>query len=191
LTAQPELGLVYDKGYDVAANGRVMCSRFPEPHRPLTRPEDLILDCCIGTGHVMVRRTVFDRVGLFDETLRNSADHDMWLRILEAFPAAHVPVYGFCYRFHSEQCSLSPRLWLAGVRVLEKARQRYPYPASVIRKRKAVLSYHFSEIAFRERRRVTAVLLLAKAALLDPARALREGFRLCRKWTVAKHRPGK
>ncbi len=37
--------------------------------------------CVIGMSTVMVRREVFDRYGLFDETLPCCEDYDLWLRI--------------------------------------------------------------------------------------------------------------
>ncbi len=171
MARKPELGLVYDKGYFASADGRAGSPAFPEPHRPRITPDDLIVEQFFPPAAVMVHRDVFRRVGLFDEGLRNSADHDMWLRILEAYPAAHVPSYGFCYRLHTEQNSLSPRLWLAAEKVLRKACQRYPYRWRSIRKRKAVLAYRFSQIALRDRKLVRAGMHLGKAAILDPRRA--------------------
>ncbi len=37
--------------------------------------------CCVGMSTVMVRIELFDRYGLFDETLRCCEDYDLWLRI--------------------------------------------------------------------------------------------------------------
>ena len=37
--------------------------------------------CCVGMSTVMVRRELFDRYGLFDETLRCCEDYDLWLRV--------------------------------------------------------------------------------------------------------------
>jgi hypothetical protein len=122
----------------------------------------------------MVRRSVFDRVGLFDETLPHAEDYDMWLRIVEEFPAAHVPTYGFMYRAHPNQKSLKPTLWPTAALVFERARKRYPYSRSAIRRRKAVLAYRFSQLAFREGRYGRGMSLLLKAAVLDPLRASRE-----------------
>jgi glycosyltransferase involved in cell wall biosynthesis len=44
--------------------------------------------CIISASSVMIRRELFDRVGLFDEDLPVCEDYDLWLRI-----AAHYPVY--------------------------------------------------------------------------------------------------
>ena len=37
--------------------------------------------CCVGMSTVMARRELFDRYGLFDESLRCCEDYDLWLRV--------------------------------------------------------------------------------------------------------------
>jgi glycosyltransferase involved in cell wall biosynthesis len=174
LAVRPELGLVYDKGYDVTSEGKVICPRFPEPHHPRVSPDDLIVEQCFVPAGVMVRASVFEEVGGFDQSLPHVADQDMWLRILERYPAAHVPQYGYCYRIHAAQNSLKPRLWKSAKQVLENACRRYPYSRRAIRKRKAVLAYRFGQIALTEQKYFKAGLLQTHAALLDPVRAVRE-----------------
>jgi glycosyltransferase involved in cell wall biosynthesis len=44
--------------------------------------------CLVSPSSVIIRRTVFDEVGLFDETLRAAEDYDLWLRI-----SCRHPVY--------------------------------------------------------------------------------------------------
>ena len=171
---RPDLGFVYDKGYYVTADNRTLCAIFAEPHRPRVTPDDLLIENCIVPANVMVRREVFARVGVFDETLRHAEDHDMWLRILEAFPAEYVPVYGFKYRMHDGQKSLKAALWTNAAKVFANACKRYPYRWSSVRKRKAVLAYRFSQIAFRDRRFIPGAYNLLKAGVLDPWRAVRE-----------------
>lgn len=41
------------------------------------------------SSSVIIRRTIFDRVGTFDEHLRYSEDIDMWWRIIADFPVAY------------------------------------------------------------------------------------------------------
>ncbi len=124
----------------------------------------------------MIRRRAIEQVGLFDEDakLLYAEDYDMWLRILEVFPAAYVPAYGYCYRLHSSQVSLNPVIWRYAEHALAKAIARHPYSRKVIRKRRAVLAYRHGEIAFRERRVFRGIALLCTAAALDPSRALME-----------------
>jgi len=44
--------------------------------------------CIVSPSSVMIERSVFDRVGLFDETFLACEDYDLWLRI-----AARYPIY--------------------------------------------------------------------------------------------------
>jgi glycosyltransferase involved in cell wall biosynthesis len=42
--------------------------------------------CGVGTSTVMMKREMFDHVGLFDESLRCCEDYDLWLRISCRYP---------------------------------------------------------------------------------------------------------
>lgn len=46
--------------------------------------------CIISPSSAVIRREVFDRVGLFDESLPVCEDYDMWLRISARFPVLFV-----------------------------------------------------------------------------------------------------
>jgi glycosyltransferase involved in cell wall biosynthesis len=45
-------------------------------------------------GCVVVPRHVFDKVGHFDESLKNADDWDMWLRITEKFDIGYIDIIG-------------------------------------------------------------------------------------------------
>lgn len=47
--------------------------------------------CIISPSSVMIRRDVFDRVGLFDETMIVCEDYDLWLRISRVYPITFIP----------------------------------------------------------------------------------------------------
>lgn len=175
LSARPDVGLAYDKGYFISESGKIAGTMFAEPHRPRTTPDELLLDQCFAPGAVMVRRSALDKVGLFDESLWGGEDQDMWLRIVESYPAIHVAFYGFCYRRGDYgQLSNTPKIWIDAKRVLEKAKTRFPYRPKSVRKREAVLAYRFSLIELANRRFLKSTCLLGKAAFLDPVRAIKE-----------------
>ena len=46
--------------------------------------------CVISPSSVMIHRRVFDRVGLFDETLPVCEDYDLWLRTCARMPVAFI-----------------------------------------------------------------------------------------------------
>lgn len=47
--------------------------------------------CVISPSAVMVHRSVFQRVGAFDESLPVCEDYDLWLRICALYPVLYVP----------------------------------------------------------------------------------------------------
>jgi GT2 family glycosyltransferase len=46
--------------------------------------------CLVSPSAVMLRRELFDRVGLFDERLPACEDYDLWLRVSCRFPVALI-----------------------------------------------------------------------------------------------------
>lgn len=46
--------------------------------------------CIISPSSVVIKRKVFDQVGLFDETLPVCEDYDMWLRITSRYPVLFI-----------------------------------------------------------------------------------------------------
>lgn len=56
---------------------------------------------------IAINRTVFDKVGLFDESLRQGQDFDMWLRITAEFPAHYIDKRTCVTRIHSGQTTNS------------------------------------------------------------------------------------
>jgi glycosyltransferase involved in cell wall biosynthesis len=87
----PAIGLVYTAVLFVdcqgQSTGRVMASDLTgNVWSELVKRN--AIDC---PSSVMVRRECFDRVGLFDRTLRSIEDWDMWLRIAAEYPLAVIP----------------------------------------------------------------------------------------------------
>ncbi len=91
-------------------------------------------------SQVMMRRTAFDTIGLFDETIRGAADWDMWIRA-----AAHGAIVQDSrvvtfYREHPDQWSRQGMLiTTASVRVMKKTaewtREQRPDLAGLLRRR--------------------------------------------------------
>lgn len=52
----------------------------------------------IGTPGVAIRRSVFEKVGFFDESMRNLDDRDMWVRVAKEYPLIYVNTPYFNYR---------------------------------------------------------------------------------------------
>jgi len=54
---------------------------------------------------LMVRKSVYDNVGWYDETVTNGQDLDMSLRIANKYPVAYLDIIGFRQRVHNESIS--------------------------------------------------------------------------------------
>ncbi len=62
--------------------------------------------CAISPSSVMIHRTVFEKVGGFDESLPVCEDYDLWLRICSRYPVLFVAEYLLSkYGGHSDQLS--------------------------------------------------------------------------------------
>ncbi|MFO1431847.1 MAG: glycosyltransferase family A protein [Candidatus Competibacteraceae bacterium] len=177
LEADPRLAFAVDNGRQFIDGGHDVGDRARNHLPGLLSAEELLLDQWFPPTGVLVRRAVLDKVGLFDTSMGHGEDQDLWLRILERYPAAYVGGYGYRYRLHDTQLSSSPKTWDGAERALEKALARYPYPNSVVRKRRAVIAYRRAEGAFQAGRPAYALALLASSALYDPRRAIQEAGR--------------
>lgn len=82
---------------------------------------ECLQSCVVSPSAVMLRRSVFDRIGLFDETLPACEDYDLWLRasliyeIVTLSPALTIKVGG-----HADQLSKRWGLDRYRIQALEK-----------------------------------------------------------------------
>ena len=86
------------------------------PKKRHRKPSGMIFEpslelCLVSPSAVMIRRWLFDRVGLFDERLPACEDYDMWLRISCRFPVHRMSAALIIKRGgHSDQLSRQPGL---------------------------------------------------------------------------------
>jgi glycosyltransferase involved in cell wall biosynthesis len=189
LIKNPDIGLVYCNGTAVSSSGKYLYDIYPPSHEEENKPEKILLNCNIHLPtNSLMRMAVLKKAGRFDESLRAAQDHDMLIRVSEICRFGYINKSLYHYRRHEESISKSSkgaaRRWQNGFSILAKAKTRYPYPASVIRKRKAVLYFRLFQSALESGSRLKALPLLALACLHDPARAL---LVLIRKERIRSH----
>ena len=179
LIKHPDIGMVYGKGVAVDATGSFLYNTLPDDHIETSDPNRILLDCYIAIpGGAMIRKTLMDQVGYFNESYRAAQDHDMALRIFETTKVAYLNNVAFYYRKHDDSISqkgLETR-WLAGFDILKNAQMRWKYDPTIIRKRKAVLHYRLSKVRLSQKRIFSAILNLILCSLLDPFRSIKVAF---------------
>lgn len=66
-----------------------------------------LFECAVAPTSAVVRKIVFDKVGLFYEGFRYGEDSDMWIRILKSFELGFVPEKLFKRYKHGENISMT------------------------------------------------------------------------------------
>ncbi|HXK57940.1 MAG TPA: glycosyltransferase family A protein [Gammaproteobacteria bacterium] len=66
--------------------------------------------CVISPSSALIHRSLFDRIGLFDESLPACEDYDLWLRICASHPVAYVTTPQVV-KYGGHQDQLSRRYW--------------------------------------------------------------------------------
>ena len=175
LTLNERFGLVYSNGMNIDAQGKETYPILPQGHCPPSGPGPVLLDCFINLpSNALVRKSVFDTAGGFDESLRAAQDHDMVVRLLEVAPAGYIDECLWYYRRHGDSISRKGVVarWRNGFRILEAASRRYPYPFRIRMGRRAVLSFRLGQCYWKERSYWRALPLFIAAGICDPLRSL-------------------
>lgn len=66
--------------------------------------------CAISPSSVMIKKALFDEVGLFDEALPACEDYDMWLRICSRYPVLFIDE-ALTNKFGGHEDQLSRQYW--------------------------------------------------------------------------------
>jgi GT2 family glycosyltransferase len=168
--------MVYGQGIAISGQGEELYELLPQNHQEHSDPNALLMDCYIPSpGSSLIRRSILDRVGFFEESFRSGQDHDLAVRIMEYTRTAYLPEVSVYYRKHKDSISSkgTETRWKTGFEILRRAENRYPYERSTIRKRKAVLNFRLGQTYWKQSRIAKSAPYLLKSLLFDPARALR------------------
>ncbi len=126
------VGLVFGGVKRREANSRetLITKRVPERvHELDTRAllSRLLADNFVVLGSALVRRSVLESAGGFDESIRGGADDfDMVLRLAEHCRFAYLPQALLVHRLHGENYTDSRRMTDESLAVIERVQQRHP-----------------------------------------------------------------
>jgi glycosyltransferase involved in cell wall biosynthesis len=96
------------------------------PKKRHKKPSGMIFEpslalCLVSPSAVMIRRSLFDEIGLFDETLPACEDYDLWLRISCKYPVYLIDLPVIIKRGgHDDQLSASPGLDKYRIKAIKK-----------------------------------------------------------------------
>jgi glycosyltransferase involved in cell wall biosynthesis len=138
----PRIGLVYsdfvDFSRDDATDARIITVRRFNPENPNHLRDYFIHDAPMVPSTVVVRRSVFKDVGLFDESLPVGEDTEFYLRVAEKWRFCHVPGAFAFKRRHAGQLSRTLEVLLPSADVItQRFCERHPELKPLARRRMA------------------------------------------------------
>jgi glycosyltransferase involved in cell wall biosynthesis len=128
-----EVGLIYTGFFRIDASSKRVLSEVTPTERGKVF-HALGRGNWIGTcSTVLLRRSCFDKAGLFDEDLASGADYDMWLRIAKEFEVDFINEQLVFYNVHNNRISTNYESLTSGLEaqlrkhnsVLARDRRRY------------------------------------------------------------------
>ncbi|MEA1915415.1 MAG: glycosyltransferase [Campylobacterota bacterium] len=73
-------------------NGKIINKKFHQKKPQGWCMKENLESCKIGPSTVMMHKSIFDTVGVFDEKLIVCEDYDLWLRVLQQFELGLIPL---------------------------------------------------------------------------------------------------
>ncbi|MDO8569912.1 MAG: glycosyltransferase [bacterium] len=109
LEFHPEIPLVYTDQFIESEGKRYEKTRFnsepttPEQKRKFDKPGFITLQAPIHISAVMIRKSIFDEIGFFNEDLQIHEDTDMWNRISEKYELGFIDKSLSVFRWEKDQ----------------------------------------------------------------------------------------
>jgi len=130
--ARPEAGLIYGGIllFDSATQAVIGYAPLSRLHEGWVM-RHLYMDQFVTSPTPLIRREVFEQVGIFDERCMRSDDWDMWLRIAASYQFALVPKPLALYRVHKSIASSKSLEAYAAEMVAFFERMAREYPAAL------------------------------------------------------------
>ena len=111
MQSQPaSVGILYSDAYQMDEHGNALPDMFIAAHRKLPEmPQGQILETLLGGNFIpgmttLIRRSCYDKVGVYDENLAWE-DWDMWMRIARHYTFLYSPTPSAKYRNHEKSFS--------------------------------------------------------------------------------------
>lgn len=136
LQAHPEIGMVFSRFlfWYPEPNGKFAPPRIPKMGAAASEIVHehsgwiycpLLYDSIVTIISVLIRRSVIETVGGFNEQLRTGEDYDYWLRVSRIVQATKLSKNFACYRIHPQSTTHVSRMVCNEYQVLKKNLQKY------------------------------------------------------------------
>ena len=109
LAAEPEMMLCHTDEIWIRNGKRVNPMKKHDKHGGWIFDKCLPL-CCVSPSSVILHRSVFDEVGLFDQSLPACEDYDLWLRVTSSYPVLYISEK-LVVKHGGHQDQLSEKYW--------------------------------------------------------------------------------
>ena len=123
MESDPEIGLVYTGTHNIYVDLGITYDSKPVQHGDLSK--DILLFNIVGsTTTVMVRKSVLNTSGLFDESLGAMQDYDLWVRVCQVAKVGVVtePLVNYYNYNNSGQISVNVKKYESAY---DKVNQKY------------------------------------------------------------------
>ena len=115
--SQARVGGVYTGHFDISgSDGRITNVSYPIRRGDLS--QYALIESCIITSCVLLRKECFEKVGLFDESIPYCNDRDMWIRIAQSFQFEYIKQPLVKYRVHDNKLSTNFTLAVKGREII-------------------------------------------------------------------------
>ncbi len=129
LQQAPEIGLVYHRYLLMDVHtGKQRPGKVFHYTGPESALEYIPSFSGVHTSTVVTRRSVLEKVGVFDPLMKRGQDVDLWLRIMEEYPLREIPEVLSEYRMIPTQArpEIYEKSRRSSLRILDKALKRRP-----------------------------------------------------------------
>ncbi len=93
--------MIYTDMWDIDKNGKILEANI----KPQFNYESFLKYDFIPNGTVMIKKSVLDKVGLFDKKLKVAEDYDLWLRVADKHKIKKINFKSYRRRLHKGQHS--------------------------------------------------------------------------------------
>lgn len=167
----PDVALVYTDGYwfgDALKTTRLAARSYgPKDKNALARY--YLYDAPIVPSGVVLSKACLEHVGLFDETLINAQDTDLWIRVMAEFPVLHVQKPLFYRRRHLKSLSANFRKKERyKLIVAERHAGKHGVPRRLLRAKRARISFSTLKSALLQREYGVAAAAYFRALATAP-----------------------